>query len=104
MAGNNYSELLKDPRWQKKRLEILNRDEFKCKICGNEKATLHAHHINYTYDIKPWDYSENRIITLCENCHKIIHSRLLIETFDNGELSGSKAGTFQTKSNFSHQS
>jgi len=43
----SYQEKLKDPRWQKKRLEILQRDGWKCKWCGEEKQTLHIHHLKY---------------------------------------------------------
>jgi hypothetical protein len=35
-----YSEKLKDPRWQKKRLEVMKRDDFKCKLCNDETTTL----------------------------------------------------------------
>lgn len=41
---SKYSQLLKDPRWQKKRLEILDRDDWKCTHCEAEHKTLHVHH------------------------------------------------------------
>ena len=63
----NYSEKLKDPRWQKKRLEILERDEWACKRCGNNKKTLHVHHKKYHKE--PWDAKNNDLETLCEDCH-----------------------------------
>ncbi len=63
-----YSEKLKDPRWQKKRLEILKRDEFACKICGDTKSTLHIHHIAYSNN--PWETENRLLITLCEYCHE----------------------------------
>jgi glutaredoxin len=66
----NYSDLLKDPRWQKKRLEILNRDEFMCVLCSNEKSTLHVHHVGYAESGKPWDVNNELLQTLCEECHK----------------------------------
>lgn len=84
---SNYSELLKDPLWQKKRLEIMKRDDFKCKICGDNKSTLHSHHITYEEDKKPWEYQNNRIITLCERHHSEIHEHKLIEIIDHGVLS-----------------
>jgi len=65
-----YSEKLKDPRWQKMRLEILNRDEFMCKICGDTKSTLHVHHRRYITNRDPWDYPMDCLVTLCENCHE----------------------------------
>lgn len=66
---NNYSQKLKDPRWQKKRLEILGRDDFECKICGDSKSTLHVHHRAYIWGNDPWDYMDDVFITLCESCH-----------------------------------
>jgi len=65
-----YSEMLKDPLWQRKRLEILERDDFKCKKCGNGKDTLHIHHRHYITGRKPWDYPENLLVTLCYKCHE----------------------------------
>ena len=66
-----YSEKLKDPRWQKKRLEVLNRDQFKCRCCDGEKRTLHVHHIHYTNE--PWDSELLDLVTLCDVCHKEWH-------------------------------
>lgn len=68
-----YSEKLKDPRWQKKRLEILQRDEFACVRCGNSKLTLHVHHKSYIPDQDPWDYEDDNYETLCFVCHDVEH-------------------------------
>jgi len=68
-----YAEKLKNPRWQKMRLLILNRDKFRCKFCGNKEKTLNVHHIYYKKDCDPWDYPETLLITLCEDCHKTIN-------------------------------
>ena len=64
-----YGEKLKSPKWQKKRLEILNRDEFTCTMCNSKEKTLHVHHKVYIFDKDPWDYEEQYYITLCEDCH-----------------------------------
>jgi hypothetical protein len=68
-----YSNQLRDPRWQKKRLEILSRDNFSCQICGNEKETLMVHHRYYIQNREPWDYPENLLVTLCSSCHENEH-------------------------------
>ena len=68
-----YKEQYKHPKWQKKRLEILERDDWKCQSCGNIKSTLHVHHKEYIKDNKIWDYDNNNFITYCESCHEIIH-------------------------------
>jgi hypothetical protein len=66
----DYSKLLLDPRWQKKRLEILNRDEFACRACGNDESTLHVHHCYYSKGKRPWDYADSSLVTLCVVCHE----------------------------------
>lgn len=64
-----YVEKLRDPRWQKKRLEILNRDNFTCQSCFSSEKTLHVHHKIYIKGVEPWDYNNEYLITLCEECH-----------------------------------
>lgn len=64
-----YSEKLKDPRWQKKRLKILERWGFKCNDCGTEKRTLHVHHKFYRKNQNPWDYEDHQLCVLCDICH-----------------------------------
>jgi peptidoglycan hydrolase CwlO-like protein len=64
-----YAEKLKDPRWQRKRLEIMARDSFACQVCQDETTTLHVHHIRYIKGREPWDYKDFYFVTLCETCH-----------------------------------
>jgi hypothetical protein len=70
MAYKMYSEKLKDPRWQRKRLEILDRDEFTCQHCHANTKTLHVHHLDYLPGKEPWDYENYFLLTLCEDCHE----------------------------------
>jgi len=70
---SEYSEKFKDPRWQKKRLEILERDEFTCLLCGDTENQLHVHHIWYEKGKEPWEYKDRCYITLCETCHLVEH-------------------------------
>ena len=74
---STYSDKLKDHRWQKKRLEILDRDNWSCQICGATDRTLHAHHVHYDNELQnPWEYNNDQIITLCDSCHSIEHECL----------------------------
>jgi hypothetical protein len=68
-----YSDKLKDPRWQKCRLEILKRDGFKCQSCGDTEEELTVHHVYYEKDIDPWDYPDETYMTLCKKCHDKWH-------------------------------
>jgi hypothetical protein len=65
-----YIELLKDPRWQRKRLEILQRDEWRCRECGSGEKSLQVHHKHYLRGHAPWEYEPDHLLTLCEGCHK----------------------------------
>ena len=65
-----YAEKLKDPRWQKKRLEIFERDNWTCQICKSKEKTLHIHHLEYEYGVEPWNYPDVYYKTLCLDCHE----------------------------------
>jgi len=69
MVKSNYATKLKDPRWQKKRLEILVRDKWTCQLCGDTESTLMVHHRRYIPGCDPWDCPNEFLITLCEECH-----------------------------------
>jgi len=87
----SYSELLKDPRWQKKRLKVLERDEWKCNKCGDKSQQLHVHHKKYIHGKKPWEYTFNMLETLCAECHKDHHKKeKLYEYFKDVELENVK--------------
>jgi hypothetical protein len=64
-----YFEKLKSPKWQKKRLEILERDDFSCQNCGDSESSLHVHHTKYIANTDPWEYENDSLVTLCEICH-----------------------------------
>lgn len=65
-----YVEKLKSPKWQKKRLDILNRDRFTCTACSSDSKTLHVHHKYYLKGYEPWDYPDHVYQTMCEDCHQ----------------------------------
>lgn len=66
----SYWELLRDPRWQKKRLEIMKRANFTCEECGDESTTLNVDHSYYEKGRMPWEYPDDSLNCLCEPCHK----------------------------------
>ena len=72
----DYKQKLKDPRWQRKKSEIMMRDNFTCQQCGATDKTLNVHHITYVRckNGEPWACPDEDLITLCEECHREIHS------------------------------
>jgi hypothetical protein len=71
---SQYSSQLRDPRWQKKRLEILEHYKWMCLECFSESKELHVHHLIYKQGRKPWEYDEKELIVLCDKCHDEFHS------------------------------
>jgi hypothetical protein len=65
-----YSDKLQDPRWQKRRLEVLQRDNFTCRLCTDITTVLHIHHKKYAKE--PWEVELGSLITYCKHCHSVI--------------------------------
>lgn len=74
MNPEEYRKKLQDPRWQRKRLEIFERDEWTCQECGATDKPLHVHHLEY-HRCQPWEYHESKLVTLCEDCHAEEHEK-----------------------------
>lgn len=53
----------------------MNRDAFSCRNCRSKENTLHVHHGLYRKNTEPWDYDNSELVTLCEDCHKVVESR-----------------------------
>jgi hypothetical protein len=76
--ATSYSQKLRDPRWQKKRLEVLESANWQCEICSDDESTLHVHHKEYFKGKDVWDYDRNQLSCLCSSCHEMQHSADLL--------------------------
>lgn len=90
--AKTYSEKLRDPRWQKKRLLILERDEWQCQLCYDKETMLVVHHRYYTPGAEPWEYPDEALVVLCDNCHQEEHE--MVGVFQNLKQALGKAGAF----------
>lgn len=68
-----YEEKLRDPRWQRLRLIVMNEAGWACEECGDGMEELHAHHRNYRPDAEPWQYGAEELRCLCTTCHTLTH-------------------------------
>jgi len=71
MEHATYRSRLQDPRWQKKRLAVLQRADFTCECCGRKDETLHVHHLIYDRGGNPWDAQDDFLECLCATCHAV---------------------------------
>lgn len=102
-----YSDKLRDPRWQRKRLEVMQRDEFMCQACFDSENTLNVHHNYYKPNAEPWEYPIESLVTLCENCHqeetenRRAEEQALLDVlrrigFKSGHINGLMSALYQT--------
>lgn len=73
MTKLTYAEQLAHPKWQRRRLEMLNAAGWACTTCGNEDKQLHVHHRVYIKGRQVWDYSDHELVVLCHVCHGTEH-------------------------------
>lgn len=70
----DYKSQYMHPKWQKRRLEMLESAEYKCQSCEDTEKTLHVHHKRYIKGRDVWDYADSDLNVLCETCHQLEHS------------------------------
>lgn len=74
----SFGHLNLNPLWKKKRQEVIARDGHKCVNCSRGEE-LEVHHRRYLYSIarraylKPWEYPNKSLVTLCRSCHQRGH-------------------------------
>lgn len=75
--SNEFFERYKRPEWQKKKAQILDDASYTCRRCSAKNKTMHVHHTHYIKDAMPWEYEDEDLIALCEDCHMIIEAQSL---------------------------
>lgn len=73
VAKLTYSEQLRHPNWQRRRLEMLQSQNFTCETCADKEKTLHVHHRRYVKGRMAWEYADYELAVLCEDCHASEH-------------------------------
>ena len=75
-SATNITRFRSSRTWQRKRLEILERDQHLCKLClykgviNNE--ALEIHHIIALKDNEELKLEDSNLVTLCSRCHNLV--------------------------------
>lgn len=64
-----YKGYLGTDEWSQKRRKVIERDDFKCRLCA-AGGRLHVHHRTYA---RRGDEKLSDLVALCEDCHKLFH-------------------------------
>lgn len=67
------AEYLSSKEWKLKRIQVKDRDNYSCQVCGST-SNLHVHHMS-GYDQIP-NEPIDCLITLCSVCHKAEHEKV----------------------------
>ncbi len=70
---SRYTEQLKDPRWQRRRLECFEAANWRCQHCNRADQSLHVHHVHYIKNRAPWEYPDDYLVVLCNEHHSERH-------------------------------
>lgn len=69
----DYYDFLKTPYWNAVSGQVKKKNDYKCQICGKQ-GTLNVHHSDYS--IHGYEAENiNKLICLCEDCHKTFHAK-----------------------------
>lgn len=72
----DYRDEIKTNEWQRKSGHIKERDNYTCQLCGSKEKIVHVHHRYYKDEWHYWEYPDEALITLCEDCHNEEHSMI----------------------------
>lgn len=71
-----FIEMIEDNIRRNERLKKIRVKEYtrhkkkNCQVCKEENANLHVHHIDENHK----NNRENNLLTVCPNCHSLIHT------------------------------
>jgi len=71
--------IYKTKRYINWRKRIFNRDRYKCQLCEKVGGSIQAHHIVPKFKYPSKMYKKDNGITLCYDCHQMVHAEDLVK-------------------------
>lgn len=72
MNKEDFKAQYQDKRWYELSKRIKARDKNTCQMCGRNDRPVSVHHKVYRKGTKVWDYSDDELICICDDCHEIV--------------------------------
>ena len=83
METLTYADLIKqDPLWYQTRIRILERDNFHCSLCGDDKTSLQVSIKKIVPGQSISQYPDESLITLCSCCDAFAKANYKIHGFN----------------------
>ncbi|MEE3417635.1 MAG: hypothetical protein VZR53_20115 [Prevotella sp.] len=82
--NNSFRNSYHTVEWQELKSDIMRADNYTCQCCGRKGRFLNVHHLTYVnceYN-KCYTCDEDDLITLCEDCHRAIHGKADLISYD----------------------
>jgi len=77
----SWYEQLHHPKWQMKRLEVMkasgNGGDPRCLSCQATDKMLTVHHVQYKRGKRAWEYENEDLLCLCNDCHEMVENDVL---------------------------
>ena len=73
MKRITYQQQLNHPKWIELTKKMKEKEGWKCQKCSAVDKPLHLHHSCYVKGRLIWEYAEELLKVLCEDCHKYLH-------------------------------
>lgn len=86
LHGLNPRSVMGDEEWDKQRFDCYGNAMWKCEICQAPCERMQAHEL-YTYNYISHTAIFNRLIAVCDKCHRAIHSGRLVTMTKEGDVS-----------------
>jgi len=74
MGQMTYLAQLRHPKWQRKRLEVLQRDGWIVRAAQKGDYAVYADGSKAPIVTGAWEYSGDDLTSLCEDCHELTHA------------------------------
>lgn len=72
MEKKDFKKQYLTKKWYELSKRIKARDKNTCQMCGRHDKPVSVHHLVYHEERKVWEYNDDELICICDDCHKLL--------------------------------